>query len=44
MKCREEGSEGTGRFPRQTRPLKEGCPWGKPGFPHATEPEAGEAA
>src|SRR6266540_517805 len=25
---------GTGRFPQQKRPLKEGGPWGKHGFPH----------
>jgi hypothetical protein len=28
----------------KARPGKEGGSWGKPGFPHATEPKAEEAA
>src|SRR5438128_12351338 len=38
-----EGPGGTGRFPQQKRPLKEGGPWGKHGFPHGREPKANDA-
>src|SRR5437870_4715231 len=34
-----EGPGGTGRFPQQKRPLKEGGSWGKHGFPHGSEVE-----
>ncbi len=34
---------GTGRFPRENRPLKEGGPWGKHGFPHGSDPEGSDA-
>ena len=45
MSGRGEGSGGTGRFPQQRRPLEEGAPWGKHGFPHGSEAElAGSAA
>jgi hypothetical protein len=41
------GKGGTGRFPRkpssapraEANLVKEGGPWGKPGFPHGSEPE-----
>ncbi len=41
---RGEGSQGNWEVPRQNRPLKEGGPWGKHGFPHGSEPEANDAA
>src|SRR5437870_8663773 len=34
-----EGPGGTGRFPQQKRPLKEGGSWEKHGFPHESEAE-----
>ena len=34
-----EGPGGTGRFPQQRRPLKEGGSWGKHGFLHGSEAE-----
>jgi CO/xanthine dehydrogenase Mo-binding subunit len=37
------GPRGTGRFPGQHRPLKEGGPRGKHGFPRGSEPEASDA-
>ncbi len=40
---RVEAPGGTGRFPPERRPLEEGGPWGKHGFPYATEPQAREA-
>jgi len=39
-----EGSQGNREFPRPSRPLEEGGPWGKDGFPRGSEPEASEAA
>src|SRR5438552_387144 len=38
-----EGSQGNLEVPRMNRPLKEGGPWGKHGFPHGSEPEASDA-
>ncbi len=40
---RGEGSEGNREVPRVGRPLEEGGPWGKHGFPHGSEPEASDA-
>jgi hypothetical protein len=38
-----EGSQGNREVPRPNRPLEEGGPWGKHGFPHGSEPEASDA-
>jgi hypothetical protein len=38
-----EGSQGNREVPPKNRPLKEGGPWGKQGFPHGSEPEASDA-
>src|SRR5919198_2975690 len=38
-----EGSEGNREVPLVSRPLEEGGPWGKHGFPHGSEPEASDA-
>src|SRR5438093_9550294 len=37
------GPRGTGRFPVQDWPMKEGGPRGKHGFTHGSEPEASDA-
>jgi hypothetical protein len=48
--CRFEGAREnlqvppTERADAQHRRRREGGPWGKQGFPHATEPKAREAA
>ncbi len=39
--CGQEGARGNRRVPPKGRA---GGSWGKPGFPHATEPQAREAA
>ena len=51
MKCGVEGVGGNREVPlvvilggAEARFEEEGGSWGKPGFPHATEPEAEEAA
>jgi hypothetical protein len=51
MKCRVEGAGGNREVPPVELPggaeaplEEEGGSWGKPGFPHVTEPEAEEAA
>ena len=36
------GSRGTGGFPRLHRPMEEGGPWGKHGFPHGSELKASD--
>ncbi len=47
---RQEGARGNQRVPPKERAdakhrrQREGGPWGKQGFPHATEPQAREAA
>ena len=37
-----EGAGGNREVPPKTRPLKEGGPWGKHGFPHGSEPQASD--
>ena len=38
-----EGSQGNREVPPTNRPLEEGGPWGKHGFPRGSEPEASDA-
>jgi hypothetical protein len=41
---RGEESQENLEVPRLARPLEEGGPWGKHGFPAGSEPEASDAA
>jgi hypothetical protein len=44
MSSRAEGAGGNREVPLENRPLEEGGPWGKHGFPHGSEPQASDAA
>ena len=39
---RGEGAGGNREVPLKNRPLEEGGPWGKHGFPHGSEPKASD--